>query len=65
MTKQSTKVRTEQNPRLSDLAIFQGSYVSGEQPSEFTEQRKQGSLLLRSDSAANVATSPQAPKRDR
>jgi hypothetical protein len=47
MTEQSTKSSTEQKEHPSDLTIYQGSYVSGQQPSAFTERQKQGTLALK------------------
>jgi hypothetical protein len=47
MTEQSTKPSTKQKEHPSDLTIYQGSYVSGQQPSAFTERQKQGTLALK------------------
>jgi hypothetical protein len=46
MIEQSTARPKEQQEQRSDLETYQGSYVSGQQPSAFTERQKQGTLCL-------------------
>jgi len=66
MGEQSTTPPTEPKEHLSDLEIYQGAYVSGQQPSAFTERQKQGALTLNSTGKGMSSEPiPQPSKRDR